>query len=82
MQLPPEWIPFEQRRALHINDAVQYSGLGLTSIYDAIRAGQIESAKVGKRRSVFRESLDKFVAPTPTPEMQNRRPGQGRRQFF
>jgi excisionase family DNA binding protein len=54
-------IPFSERHALRIDEATQYSGLGKTSIYDAIRAGQIEATKIGKRRLVFRESLDKFL---------------------
>jgi hypothetical protein len=49
MQLVPEKIPFAERRALRMAEATQYSGLGRTSIYDAIRAGQIEATKVGKR---------------------------------
>jgi excisionase family DNA binding protein len=67
MQLAPEWIPFEQRRALRMAEATQYSGLGRTTIYTAIDAGKIETTKIGKRRLVFRESLDRFLAPKTTP---------------
>jgi excisionase family DNA binding protein len=56
-----EKIPFSERRALRMDEATQYSGLGKTSIYDAIRAGQIEATKVGRRRLIFRESLDRFL---------------------
>lgn len=56
-----ERIPLSERRALRIGEATQYSGLGKTSIYDAIRAGKIEATKIGTRRLVFRESLDKFL---------------------
>jgi excisionase family DNA binding protein len=67
MQLPPEFIPFAERRALRMAEVYQYCGLGRTTIYDAIHAGRIESVKVGKRRLVMRESLDKFVTPKPSP---------------
>jgi excisionase family DNA binding protein len=67
MQLMPEKIPFAERLALRMAEATQYSGLGRTSIYDAIRAGQIESTTVGKRRLIFRESLDKFLTPQKQP---------------
>ena len=75
MQLAPEKIPFAERRALRMAEATQYSWLGRTSIYDAIRAGQIEATKVGKRRLIFRESLDKFL--TPKSEPQNAKPQPG-----
>jgi excisionase family DNA binding protein len=65
MQLMPEKIPFAERRALRMAEATQYCGLGRTSIYDAIRAGKVETTTVGKPRLVFRESLDRFVAPKP-----------------
>lgn len=57
-----ERIPFSERRALRMDEATQYSGLGKTSLYDAIRAGKIEATKVGTRRLIFRESLDKFLS--------------------
>ena len=63
--LPPKRIPFTERLALRMAEATQYSGLGRTSIYDAIRAGRIATTKVGKRRLVFRESLDRFLTPQP-----------------
>lgn len=55
-------VPFGERRALRMTEAVQYSGLGRTSIYNAIREGRIETTKIGKRRLVFRESLERFLA--------------------
>ena len=61
MQLVPEKIPFSERRALRMSEATQYSGLGRTSIYNAIDAGLIKSTKVGRRRLIFRESLDKLL---------------------
>ena len=65
VQLAPEWIPFEQRRALRVAEALQYAGLGRTALYRAVSAGKIETTKIGKRRLVFRESLDRFLAPKP-----------------
>jgi excisionase family DNA binding protein len=65
MQLPPEKIPFAERRTLRLDEATQYSGLGRTSLYDLVRAGQIEALKVGARRLFVRESLDKLLTPKP-----------------
>jgi excisionase family DNA binding protein len=58
-----EKIPPCERRALHINQAAEYSGLGRTRLYEFIRSGKIETTTVGKHRLIFRESLDKFLTP-------------------
>ena len=57
-------IPYSMRRMLRMREATDYSGLGRTSIYNAAKAGQIETAKIGKSRLVVRASLDKFLTPT------------------
>ena len=67
MKLMPERIPFSERRTLHMHEAVDYSGLGRTRLYEFIRAGRIEAMTVGKRRLMFRESLDRFLTPKTNP---------------
>jgi excisionase family DNA binding protein len=67
MKLMPERMPVSERRTLHMHEAIDYSGLGRTRLYEFIRAGQIEAMTVGKRRLIFRESLDKFLTPKSQP---------------
>jgi excisionase family DNA binding protein len=67
MQLIPEKIPFSDRRTLRMSEATQYSGLGKTRLYEFVRAGKIEAMTVGKRRLIFRESLDRFLTPKSEP---------------
>jgi excisionase family DNA binding protein len=65
MEAPTEKIPFAERRALRVPEAIEYSGLGRTSIYDAIRDGIVESTKIGARRLIMRASLDRLISPKP-----------------
>jgi excisionase family DNA binding protein len=58
-----EKVPFAERRALRVHEACAYSGLGRTKLYDLMRDGSIAFTTIGKRRLVFRESLDRFLSP-------------------
>lgn len=51
-------IPFNQRPTLSIDEAVRYSGLSRSLIYELMGASRIRSTKLGKRRLIVRESLD------------------------
>jgi excisionase family DNA binding protein len=46
-----------------MDQAISYSGLGRTRLYEFINAGKLETMTVGTRRLIFRESLDKFLTP-------------------
>jgi excisionase family DNA binding protein len=63
----PTPVPLSERRTLHVPEACDYSGLGKSRLYEFIRLGQIEAMTVGKRRLIFRESLDRFLTPKPNP---------------
>jgi hypothetical protein len=54
--LPPP-LPY----ALRMGDAVAYSGLGKSFLYDSIRRGQLTSVKVAGRRLVLREDLENLI---------------------
>lgn len=43
--------------AVSVTDAVRISGLGRTSIYEAVGAGTLASLKIGARRLILLESL-------------------------
>ncbi len=48
--------------AVTINDAVAWSGIGRSTLYNLIGDGQVKTAKIGKRRLVLRASLREFLA--------------------
>jgi excisionase family DNA binding protein len=51
----------DDRLALRINDAVAVSRLGRSTIYKLIDSKKLRSVKIGKRRLVFRESLESLL---------------------
>jgi excisionase family DNA binding protein len=48
-----------------IEQAMVYSGLGKTSIYDALARGKLRGRKFGRRTLVEAKSLRAFVAALP-----------------
>jgi len=51
-----------QPLAFTITDAVAYSGLSRSRLYDLIRSGELPSLAVGGRRMFYRADLDTFFA--------------------
>jgi excisionase family DNA binding protein len=51
--------------AMSINDAVAYSGLGRSSIYEALKAGHITAKKAGRRTLILVADLKAYVANLP-----------------
>jgi excisionase family DNA binding protein len=47
--------------ALSVSDAVKASGLGKTTLYQAMAEGRLESRKVGRRRLVITTSLHRLI---------------------
>lgn len=47
--------------ALSVPDAIKVSGLGKTTLYEALAAGRLESRKVGRRRLILTRSLREFI---------------------
>lgn len=48
--------------AFTVSDAVAYSGLSRSRLYELVRDGQIASFQVGGRRMFMRAALDAFFA--------------------
>jgi excisionase family DNA binding protein len=48
--------------AFNVADAVRYTGLSRSRLYELIRDGQIASFNVGGRRMFLRSALDAFFA--------------------
>jgi excisionase family DNA binding protein len=63
----PEKVPFSERRVLRVPEARAYASIGNTQLHELIRSGKIESMKLGTRRLIFRESLDRLISPKPAP---------------
>ncbi len=47
--------------ALSVSDSVQASGLGKTTLYEAMADGRIETRKVGRKRLILFRSLRAFI---------------------
>ena len=47
--------------AFSVPDAVRYSGLSRTRIYEMIQARQLPSAKIGRQRIIRRADLDALI---------------------
>ena len=54
-------LPIEPA-AFGVPDAVRYSGLSRSRLYELVRDGQIASFQVGGRRMFLRSALDAFFA--------------------
>lgn len=48
-------------KTLTIKSACAYADLGESTIYNLVRDGIVASATVGRRRLVFRDSLDRYL---------------------
>ena len=48
--------------AVRVEDAAKLTSLGRTEIYKAIRDGGLASVKVGKRRLIRVDALDRWLA--------------------
>jgi excisionase family DNA binding protein len=59
-----------------IADAAKVSGLGRTTLYEAIGAGKIEARKAGNRTLIPAESLRAYLASLPAADIRtgNRKP--------
>ena len=56
-----------------ISDATKVSGLGRTTLYEAIGAGKIEARKAGNRTLIPAESLRAFLANLPVADIRTGR---------
>jgi len=62
-------VPLAQRLACPVDQALQISGLGRTTLYSLMKSGRLETMTVGKRRLVLIRSLIALIDPkaaTPT----------------
>jgi excisionase family DNA binding protein len=57
-------LPPNERAAFTLADAAKYSAISKTQLYRYMDAGLVQFAKIGQRRLVLRESLDRLLTPT------------------
>ncbi|MEA3533221.1 helix-turn-helix domain-containing protein [Rhizobium sp. CC-YZS058] len=48
-----------------INDAVAYSGIGRTKLYELVKLGQLTPKKLGTRTLIITEELDAYIRSLP-----------------
>jgi excisionase family DNA binding protein len=54
-------LPIAERLTLRVNDAAAYAGLGRSLIYRLIAEKKLQTAKIGGRRLILRESLETLL---------------------
>jgi excisionase family DNA binding protein len=51
--------------SMTINDAVAYSGIGRTKLYDLVKEGKLTPRKLGSRTLILTEELDAYIRGLP-----------------
>jgi excisionase family DNA binding protein len=59
--------------AISISEAVRLSGIGRSSIYEAIRRGDLLIRKSGRRSLVLTSELQRWLSELPTSEARHDR---------
>jgi excisionase family DNA binding protein len=59
-------IPF----AVSINDACKWAGIGRSSLYVAIRRGELPIRKSGRRSLILMADLQRWLSELPTGEVR------------
>jgi excisionase family DNA binding protein len=60
-QTPLPQVSPHEKLAYQINEAVQVSGLGRTTLYELIKSGKIRTMKAAGRRLILRSDLEAFL---------------------
>ncbi len=63
MKRPIPTIPTHERITLRVNEAQAVSGLSRSTIYELLKAGRLQTVKIGGRRLILRESLQRLLEP-------------------
>jgi excisionase family DNA binding protein len=64
------YSPMSEVLAHTIADATKISGIGRTTLYEAIGAGKIEARKAGSRTLIVAESLRAFLNSLPAADIR------------
>lgn len=58
-------LPLLEKVVLTTDEACAISGMGLTTLYHAIRTGRLEARKKGPRTIIMRRDLDQYLDNLP-----------------
>ena len=61
----PEPGPADERLAYSVDEAARLTGLSRDLLYDEMRRGHLDYIKVGRRRLITRQHLERFLGMTP-----------------
>ncbi len=50
-----------KRRTVSLQETCQITGLGITLVKELVRDNKLRSAKIGRRRLVFLDSIDRLL---------------------
>ena len=56
-------VPTDEKITLRVNETTAVSGLSRSTIYVLLKAGKLQTTKVGGRRLILRESLQRLLQP-------------------
>ncbi len=59
---PADGVQHDEKLAYSVAEAARALGLSHSLIYDQLRTGRLDSIKVGRRRIITRQHIDKFLA--------------------
>lgn len=51
--------------AYSVTDAARYAGIGRSTLYNALAAGELPARKLGKRTLILRDDLRDWIAAAP-----------------
>ncbi|MFP5078482.1 helix-turn-helix domain-containing protein [Rhizobium sp. YIM 134829] len=51
--------------AMTVAEAVSYSGIGRTKLYDLVKSGSLKPKKLGTRTLILTEELDSYIRSLP-----------------
>ena len=68
-----EKVPHEVRQLSYsINEVVEHTSLGRSTIFEEIRSNRLRARKVGRRTIVLAEDLVSFLASLPVSQAERR----------
>lgn len=80
----PPVVPLAERMALSPQEAAVLTGIGVGTVRDAIRAGDLRAKQIGKDHHILLDDLRMWLASLPDAEYRPRParvvPGQPRRR--
>jgi len=56
-------VSTDEKITLRVNETTAVSGLSRSTIYVLLKAGKLQTTKVGGRRLILRESLQRLLQP-------------------